>query len=207
VELHKAKIPAELLDEMAGLAASFTRAGVPTTVDDIIGWNAYMELTGYWWPSVKQNYAAATAGPGSLAKSHCSAFIATGSATTPGEIVLGHETFTEFWNGQHMNMILDIAPTEGYSMVFQACPGWIASMTDFWVTGAGLMVAETTIVGYAGYDVTKTPNTSGPGSPASTPKASTPGSTCWTSTTTAGTRTCGWSATPSLGRSRTMSRD
>jgi hypothetical protein len=42
-------------------------------------------------------------------------------------------------------------------MVMQTSPGWIASMTDFWVTGAGLVVAETTIVGFAGYDTQKIP--------------------------------------------------
>jgi len=56
-----------------------------------------------------------------------------------------------------MNVILDITPATGQRMVMQTCPGWIASMTDFWVTGAGLVVAETTIVGYSGYDVTKVP--------------------------------------------------
>ena len=30
-------------------------------------------------------------------------------------------------------------------------------MTDFWVTGGGLVVVETTIVGFVGYDTTKVP--------------------------------------------------
>ena len=82
----------------------------------------------------------------------CSAFIATGSATMDGRIVIGHEAFTEFWNGQFMNVILDITPTDGHRMVMQTSPGWIASMTDFWVTGGGMVVVETTMVGYEGYD-------------------------------------------------------
>jgi hypothetical protein len=56
-----------------------------------------------------------------------------------------------------MNVILEVTPSSGQRMVMQTGPGWIASMTDFWVTGAGLVVAETTIVGYSGYDVTKVP--------------------------------------------------
>lgn len=147
----------DLLEEMRGIAAGYTRAGVPTTLADIVGWNAYQELTGYWWPTVASQYSATGATPGAMAKSHCSAFIATGSATSDGQIVLGHQSFTEFWNGQFMNVILDITPSQGQRMVMQSSPGWIASMTDFWVTGAGLMVAETTIVGYAGYDITKVP--------------------------------------------------
>ena len=71
--------------------------------------------------------------------------------------MIGHTTFTEFWNGQYMNVILDVTPDSGYRMVMQTSPGWIASMTDFWVTGAGLVILETTLAGYQGYDVTKTP--------------------------------------------------
>lgn len=151
------RVAPELLEEMRGIAAGLTRAGVPTTVEDVVGWNAYEEMTGYWWPTVSSQYVASASPPGAMAKSHCSAFIATGAATRGGEIVLGHQSFTEFWNGQFMNVILDITPDEGQRTVMQTSPGWIASMTDFWVTGAGLVVAETTIVGYSGYDVTKVP--------------------------------------------------
>lgn len=157
--MHKPKIPAEQLDEMRGIAAGLTKAGVPTTLDQIIGWNAYMEMTGYWWPTVAAQYKAAAPGAQGMskAKSHCSAFIATGSATRDGKIVIGHESFTEFWNGQYMNVILDIAPAKGNRMVMQTSPGWIGSMTDFWVTSGGMVVVETTIVGFVGYDTKKVP--------------------------------------------------
>jgi hypothetical protein len=147
-ELHKDKITPELTEEMEGIAAGYSAAGVPTTFDDIIGWNAYMELTGYWWPMVAKEYA--NSAPTGNRKSHCSAFIATGDATADGRVVIGHESFTEFWNGQYMNFILDITPDDGYRMVYQGSPGWIASMTDFWVTGGGLVVVETTMVGFEG---------------------------------------------------------
>jgi hypothetical protein len=153
--LQKAKVPPELLEELEGLAAGFSKAGVPSTVDDVIGWNAWMEMTGYWWPTVATQYAASA--PMGQAKAHCSGFIATGSATLDGQIVIGHTSFTEFWNGQYMNVILDITPDSGYRMVMQTSPGWVASMTDFWVTGAGLVVLETTLAGYQGYDVSKSP--------------------------------------------------
>ncbi|MGF6597778.1 hypothetical protein P3T23_002495 [Paraburkholderia sp. GAS448] len=151
------RVAPDLLEEMRGIAAGLSKAGVPTTLDEILGWNAYEEMTGYWWPTVAQSFASTPVSAGTLAKSHCSAFIATGSSTVDGGIVLGHQSFTEFWNGQFMNLILDIEPDDGYRMVMQTSPGWIASMTDFWVTGAGLVVAETTIVGFAGYDTQKIP--------------------------------------------------
>jgi uncharacterized protein CbrC (UPF0167 family) len=155
VEFHTSKITPELTEEMEGIAAGLTAAGVPTTFDDIIGWNAYMEITGYWWPTVAGQYV--NDAPNGNRKSHCSAFIATGSATTDGRIVIGHESFTEFWNGQFMNVILDITPTDGHRIVMQTSPGWVASMTDFWVTGGGMVVVETTMVGYEGYDTSKVP--------------------------------------------------
>jgi len=154
VEFHKSKITPELTEEMEGIAAGLSAAGVPTTLDDIIGWNAYMEITGYWWPTVASQYV--NDAPDGNRKSHCSAFIATGSVTADGRIVIGHEAVTEFWNGQFMNVILDITPSDGHRLVMQTSPGWIASMTDFWVTGGG-MVVETTMVGYEGYDTSKVP--------------------------------------------------
>ena len=110
-ELHKSKITSELTEEMEGIAAGLTAAGVPTTLDYVIGWNAYTEMTGYWWPTVASQYVSVA--PTGNAKSHCSAFIATGSATTDGRIVVGHQTFTEFWEGQFNNVVLDITPEPG----------------------------------------------------------------------------------------------
>lgn len=157
-ELHAAKIPAELQTEMEGVAAGLTAAGVPASVKDVIGINDWMELTGYWWPKNSGRYTALapTGGEGN----HCSAFIATGSATADGSIVLGHTSFSDFWQGQFENVILDMTPEEGNRIVMQTAPGWIASMSDFWLTSAGLAITETTIGGYEGfkgYDETRAP--------------------------------------------------
>ena len=132
VELHAALIPPELRTEIEGIAAGLTAAGVPSTFDDVLGINDWMELTGYWWPKNSGRYTALapTGGEGN----HCSAFIATGSATADGSIVLGHTSFTGFWQGQFENVILDITPDDGNRMVMQTAPGWIMSMTDFWLS-------------------------------------------------------------------------
>ena len=157
-ELHADKIPDELREEIEGVAAGLTAAGVPATFNDVLGVNDWMELTGYWWPKNSGRYTALapTGGEGN----HCSAFIATGSATADGSIVLGHTSFADFWQGQFENVVLDITPDDGNRMVMQTAPGWIASMSDFWVTSAGLAIAETTIGGYdgfKGYDETRVP--------------------------------------------------
>lgn len=171
VNITKNRIPKEYLKEMQGIADGLTAAGVPMTLNQIIGWNDYPEVTGYWWPSIGSRHFERYVKPGfknlselpiaqkpidsrhfkmmplrlEKHKYGCSAFIATGKSTKDGKIVIGHESFVEFYQGQTENVVLDITPDKGHRMVFQTAPGWIQSGTDFWVTGAGLVVVETTI--------------------------------------------------------------
>lgn len=53
-----------------------------------------MELTGYWWPQVAANYSNNP--PQGPRGSHCSGFVATGSATRDGKPVIAHESFDDF---------------------------------------------------------------------------------------------------------------
>lgn len=173
IEQTEGKIPAELLQEMQGVADGLSAAGLQVSLDDIVTWNDLIELTGYWWPSVgMQEYSkwvepglinaskfpspypsvnkqdlGQLAAPALRAEAHgnCSAFVATGKATAGKGIVIGHETFDDFWSGQFDNVILNITPDKGYKMAFQTVPGMIESGTDFWETGAGLAFVETTI--------------------------------------------------------------
>ncbi|UQX11516.1 glutaminase A [Candidatus Mycobacterium methanotrophicum] len=137
-DLHADKVPDELGEEMEGVAAGLTSAGVPATFDDVLGLNDWMELIGYWWPKNSGRYTALS--PVGDEGDHCSAFLATGDATADGSIIPGHTSFTDFWQGQFENVILDITPADGNRMIMQAAPGWIASMSDFWLTGAGLAI-------------------------------------------------------------------
>ena len=50
LKLHRDKIPTRWLEELRGMAEGLTAAGIPTTTDDMIAWNDWMEITGYWWP-------------------------------------------------------------------------------------------------------------------------------------------------------------
>ncbi len=140
------KIAPEYLDEIKGIAAGAQTAGVDITWQEVLTWNGYRELTGYWWPNQK---AGKYSQPD---KDHCSAFIATGSATKDGRIVMAHNTWNAFVHGQFSNIILDIEPAQGHRMFMQSEPGCISSCTDFFVTGAGLVGTETTIGGYSQYD-------------------------------------------------------
>lgn len=150
VRMFNPKIPPELMEEMQGIADGLTAAGVPMTLDEIVAWNGYTELTESWWPGVESNLASTAGRKGQ--QGHCSAFIATGSATADGGIVVGHETFDDFWSGDGENLILTIVPTDGAAMMMQATPGYIDSMTDFFIMDSGLFGTETTIAGFLPYD-------------------------------------------------------
>ena len=86
-------------------------------------------------------------------KEHCSAIVATGSATVDGKPYLGHESFDEFWSGQYFNVCKRVEPDDGYAFIMQAsAPCMLSSMTDFYVTAAGLNITETTLAGFDRYD-------------------------------------------------------
>ncbi|MGB2910839.1 MAG: hypothetical protein WBB55_09685, partial [Anaerolineales bacterium] len=66
-------------------------------------------------------------------------------------------SWDEFAFGQFFNLILDIEPSQGHRIFMQSGAGYIDSMTDFFVTDAGLMGTETTIGGYKQYDPDEDP--------------------------------------------------
>jgi len=99
---------------------------------------------GYWWPTVKDTISPNSPNP---KKESSSSFIATGSMTADGGIVLGHNTMSSFYY-PICNVILDILPDKGYRILMQSVAGLIHSETDFFVTSAGLAGSETTIGGF-----------------------------------------------------------
>lgn len=138
--------------------------------EDLILWNGYEELTDYWFPTVAGDIYAKLQGDHAEAKAtqrtfkefnhgagdHCSAFIATGSYTKDGRIVVAHNSFTPFENGNWMNVAAEIIPEKGNHILMQSEPGYIHSMSDFYLTkrsdGEGLIITETTIGGFNAYD-------------------------------------------------------
>lgn len=141
-------IDQEFIEEIKGIAAGAQARGVNISWQEVLTWNGYDELTGYWWPSVAPTVYANTP---PVDKEHCSAFIATGSFTRDGQIVIAHNSWINFEIGQFFNLILDIEPEDGHHIFMQSVPGFIDSGTDFFVTDAGIMGAETTISGINKY--------------------------------------------------------
>jgi hypothetical protein len=142
----------EYLQEMKGIAAGATAAGTPMSWKQVLALNGSMELTGYWYPGILSG-----AYKDGLDKTHCSAFIATGSYTAGGKVVMAHNDWDHFVTGQFANVVIDIEPSRGHRMIMQTFPGCIASMTDYFATDAGLMGTETTIGNYDGYAPRKMP--------------------------------------------------
>ncbi len=138
-------IDREFIEEMRGIADGAVAAGIGTSFEEILAWNGYMELVNYWWPKAQKKREDTSE------KQHCSAFIATGAATSTHGIVMAHNSWDQFVIGQHMNIVLDIAPSEGFRMFMQSGPGYIDSFTDFFITGAGIIGTETTIAGFKHY--------------------------------------------------------
>jgi hypothetical protein len=160
-ELYNEKIKKdfpEFYEEMEGITEGCVAGGTPTSLDEIIAWNNSISLLEYWFPnmgaSVTENKH--TRGEGGSAD-RCSGFIACGDYTQGGTIVMAHNSFCPFLDGQYYNVMLDINPDkynrkEGVRILLQTNPCWIWSGSDVFVTGAGIMGTETTIGGFSKFE-------------------------------------------------------
>jgi len=147
-ELTKEKFN-EFFEEMRGIAEGCTKAGTETTLKEIIAWNFYMSIP--YWLSVRSGNSAGKEGG---AKDRCSAFMAVGDYTKDGKIVVAHNSFTDFVDGQYSDVILSIQVPEGkgHNILMQTSPCMIWSGTDFFVTSKGIIGTETTIGGFFPYE-------------------------------------------------------
>jgi hypothetical protein len=141
------RVDAENLAELEGIVEGARANGCDTRRDEIIAYNAIIELAGYWWPEEKKKWDYNSP---NAPKEACSSFIAVGSATADGGVVLGHNTMSGFVD-THYFVIVDIAPSTGHRILMQTQPGWVHSGTDFFITSAGLVGSETTIGGFHGF--------------------------------------------------------
>jgi hypothetical protein len=144
-------IDPENLAELGGLAEGVQAAGLSCSRDEMVAYNGMIELSDYWWPDESKKLREPGPGPQDMPRQSCSSFIATGSLTSDGNIVLGHNTMEDYCDVLP-NVIEDIVPAHGHRIFWQTCPGWIHSGTDFFITDAGLVGSETTIGGFDGFD-------------------------------------------------------
>ena len=135
--------------EIDGIVAGLKAKGVEADRWDLVALNAVMELPYYYVPWLDKQ---AGKKPETHAPGNCSAFIATGGATKDGRIVMGHNNWTGYVIGTRWNIIFDLVPEKGQRLLMDGMPGVITSDDDFAVNDAGLVVTETTITGFEGWD-------------------------------------------------------
>jgi len=147
-------IPAEFQKEIDGIVSGVNTKLGENKIDrkDIIAINSILEMSWYYvpWLDSKNNPNP----PDPTPPGHCSAIAATGSWTTDGNIVMAHNNWVEYVIGQRWNIILDIVPEKGNRIVMDALPGFIHSGDDFYINSSGLIVTETTITQFKGFDTT-----------------------------------------------------
>ncbi len=144
-------IEPQYMRELRGIAQGLHARGYTQwdTIDVII-LNGFEELPDYFVPWYNQHHHIQDANLPAIG--NCSAFIATGSYTKDGKIVMGHNTWTGYYPGENWNIIFDIHPRHGYHILMDGFPGVITSDDDFGENSAGLMVTETTISSFVGWN-------------------------------------------------------
>ena len=145
------KIDAEYQEELAGIAAGLKVRDVAMDVDDVVALNAFEEVPDYYVPWLNEKQKVAKA-PHLVSPGNCSAFIATGSYTRDHKIVIAHNNWTSYIDGERWVIVFDIVPQHGNRILMDGFPGVITSDDDFGVNSAGIMVTETTITQFAGWD-------------------------------------------------------
>jgi len=139
----------EYREEIDGIVEGQKARGGKLDRWDIVALNAWLELP-YYDKVYDQKHGMAPTGNGP--GDHCSAFIATGSYTKDGRPVIGHNNWTSFSSGERWNIVFDITPAKGSRIMMDGAPGLIHSGDDFGVNAAGIMITETTISGFTGWD-------------------------------------------------------
>ena len=102
-------IEPEYQAELQGIADGLKARGSKLDLWDVVAMNGQLELTDYYlpWMLEKQKKPVPV---GAKAPGKCSAFIATGSATKDGKIVIAHSNWSSYAEGERWNYIFDITP-------------------------------------------------------------------------------------------------
>ena len=149
------KIDPEYQAELQGIVDGLKDHDLKLDIWDVVAMNAFSELPDYYVPwldeQTKPGNSSRTQGP-APDTSHCSAFVATGSWTKDHQIVMAHNNWTTYAEGSRWKIIFDIVPQTGYRIFMDGIPGMIASDDDFGVNSDGMMITETTITRFRGWD-------------------------------------------------------
>jgi hypothetical protein len=143
-------VDAEYREELQGIVQGLNAKGVKLDVWDIVVMNAALELNGYYTEWYDKSHGKV--GAKAAVAERCSAFIATGSFTKDGNLVVAHNAWTNYLDGARWRIVFDIVPVKGNHILMDGLPGVIHSGDDFGVNSAGIVITETTIAGFHGFD-------------------------------------------------------
>jgi Phospholipase B len=144
------RVDKEYQEEITGIVEGMKAKGKHYDIDDLVVLNANIELSQYYVPMLENKKHPGSAD--NKAPGNCSGFIATGSFTADGQIAIGHNNWTDYMGGERWNVIADIVPQTGNHLIMDCMPGLIHSGDDFVVTAGGIVITETTITGFKGFD-------------------------------------------------------
>ncbi|MEJ2009427.1 MAG: C45 family autoproteolytic acyltransferase/hydrolase [Acidobacteriota bacterium] len=150
-------IEAEYREEMQGITDGLRARGSKRDLWDVVAFNGSMEWDYYLKGYEKTHKTEQTAELEISVAEHCSAFAATGSYTKDGKIVIAHNCWTRYLDGERWTIVYDIVPSHGHRILMDGYPGYIHSGDDFGINAAGIVITETTISGFSGYDPTGIP--------------------------------------------------
>jgi hypothetical protein len=150
------KVEPEYRAELQGIVDGMHARGSKADPWDIMGLNGEEEISQYYLPMVNEQKGKPNP-PAAKAPGKCSAFIATGSATKDGKIVIAHSNWSPYAEGERWTVVYDIVPEHGQHILMEGTPGVITSQDDFGINAAGLMITETTLPMAKGFDVNGIP--------------------------------------------------
>jgi hypothetical protein len=151
------KIDKEYQEEITGIMEGMKDKGKHYDVTDLVVLNANIELSQYYVPMLEEKAHPGSTAANNKAPGNCSGFVATGSYTADGKIAIGHNNWTDYMDGERWNIIADIVPQTGNHIIMDCLPGLIHSGDDFVVSSSGILITETTITGFKGFDVKGVP--------------------------------------------------
>ena len=128
----------EYYDEIRGISSGAKEQGVEFPEDLLIAWNAFLSMHGEYYDPTTDHHRRT---------SRCSAFIATGTATQKGDLVMSHNTHCQYSLAPFSNIIIYLTPEKGQAFCMQTCPGLICSSMDWFLCKNGIVGCETTISG------------------------------------------------------------
>ena len=112
-------VPDEYRQELQGIAEGIKAHGSKLDVTDLVVMNAFMEFPYYYGDSERRQAKGVPASVGE----HCSAFVATGSYTKDGRVVIAHNNWTDYLTGSAGTSSSISRRRTATASSWTACPG------------------------------------------------------------------------------------